>query len=165
MGSGGLDVALPCASAKRSRLFPEVFDDCSSVGLRLSPRDRAIIREVNETVFALNMLETGCIGLSESCEEVEYSMFSTDLASLAFHRLHSVISDFRPPRVTESGEAALWRLLASRAIGGYSLTADDPAQGFADRVPLISSCSTGRLKSSLPCFTAANLSSFLRGYV
>ena len=52
-------MALPCASAKRSRLFPEVFDDCSSVGRRLSPRERAIIREVNETVFALNFLETG----------------------------------------------------------------------------------------------------------
>ena len=29
--------------------------------------------------------------------------------------------------MTESGEAALRRLLASRAIGGYSLTSDDPA--------------------------------------
>ena len=28
MYSGGLGVALPCASAKRSRLPPEMFDDC-----------------------------------------------------------------------------------------------------------------------------------------
>ena len=57
--SGGLGVALPCASAKRSRLFPEVFDDCSSVRRRLSPRERAIIRDLNETVFSLSFLETG----------------------------------------------------------------------------------------------------------
>ena len=50
--SGGLGVALPCASAKRSRLFREVFDDCSYVGRRLSPRDRAIIQEMNESAFA-----------------------------------------------------------------------------------------------------------------
>ena len=48
VGSGGLGVALPIASAKRSRLLPEVFDDCSEVGRRLSPRDRAIMREVSE---------------------------------------------------------------------------------------------------------------------
>ena len=47
-------MALPCASAKRSRLLAEVFYDCSSVSRRLSSRERAIIREVNETVFALN---------------------------------------------------------------------------------------------------------------
>ena len=34
--SGSLGVALPCASAKRSRLFPEVFDECLSVGRGLS---------------------------------------------------------------------------------------------------------------------------------
>ena len=51
MDSGGLGVALPCASAKRSRLFHEVFDDCSSAGCKLSPRDGAIIRELNETVL------------------------------------------------------------------------------------------------------------------
>ena len=48
MNSGGLGVALPCASAKRSRLFTEVFDDCSCAG-----RDGAIIRELKEIVFAL----------------------------------------------------------------------------------------------------------------
>ena len=52
-----------------------------------------------------------------------------DLASPALYRLHSVISDFRPPSVGESSEAALRRLLASRAIGGCSLTSDDPAPG------------------------------------
>ena len=54
---------------------------------------------------------------------------STDLASPALRRLHFVISDFRLPNVTESGEAALRGLLASRAIGGYSLTSDDSAPG------------------------------------
>ena len=56
-------------------------------------------------------------------------MLSTDLASPALRRLHFVISDFGPPSVTESGEAALRRLLASRALGGYSLTSDDRAPG------------------------------------
>ena len=74
-----------CASAKRSRLLPEVFDDCSSVRRGLALRDRAIIREVNETLFALNFLETGGVGCSEVCEKVEYSIRSTDLASPAFH--------------------------------------------------------------------------------
>ena len=36
--------------------------------------------------------------------------------STALHRFHSVTSDFRPPSVTESGEAALQSLLASCAI-------------------------------------------------
>ena len=125
MSSGGLGVGLPCASAKPSRLFPEVFDDCSNVGCKLSPRDRAIIKEMNESVFALNLLETGGIGCSESCEKVDYSILSTGLASPALHRLHSMISDFRPPSDTESDEAALRRLLTSRAIGGYPLTCDD----------------------------------------
>ena len=102
--------SLPCASAKLSRLFPEVFDDCSNVGCKLSPRDRAIIKEMNESVFASYLLETGGIGCSESCEKMEYSILSTRLASPAHNRLHSMISDFRPPSDTESGEAALRRL-------------------------------------------------------
>ena len=61
----GLGVALPYTSARRSRLFPEVFDDCSYVGCRLSPRDRAIIRELNETAFAWNLQKTGGVGRSE----------------------------------------------------------------------------------------------------
>ena len=36
MNSGGLGVALLCASAKRFRLLPELCDDCSYVGRRLS---------------------------------------------------------------------------------------------------------------------------------
>ena len=129
IGCGGLGVALPCASAKRSRLIPEVFDDCSHVGRRLSPRDRAIIRELNETVFALSFVETGGIGRSESCEKVRYLILSNDLTSPALHRLHSVIFEFRPPSVTESSEGALRRLLASRTIGSYFMTSDDLAQG------------------------------------
>ena len=42
--------------------------------------------------------------------------------------LHFTVSTlFSTPSVTESGEAALRRLLASRAIGGHSRTSDDPA--------------------------------------
>ena len=93
-----------------------------------SLRERAIVREVNETVFAPHFLETGGVVGSESCEKVECSILSTDLASPALRRLHIVISDFRPPSVFESGEAALRRLLTSRAIGGQS-TSDDPAPG------------------------------------
>ena len=80
MDSGGLSVALPCASAKRYRLLLEVFDDCSYVGGRLSPRHRAIIKELDETAFALNFLQTGGFGCSASCENVEYSTgrFLTD---------------------------------------------------------------------------------------
>ena len=47
MDSGGLGVALPCASARLFRLFPEVFGDCSYICRRLSPRDRAITRELS----------------------------------------------------------------------------------------------------------------------
>ena len=68
-------------------------------------------------VLALNFLETGGVGLSESCEKVGYSILSADLASPAIHSLHSVMSDSRLPRVYW----ALRRLLASRAIGDYSL--------------------------------------------
>ena len=56
-GSGGLGVGLPCASARRSRLFPEVVDDCSSVCRGLPPRERAIGRKVNATALGLNVLE------------------------------------------------------------------------------------------------------------
>ena len=103
-------MALPRASATCSRL-PEVYD----------------VRELNEIAVALNFMETGGIGSSESCEKVEYSMLCTGPSSPVVHRLHSVISDLRPPSGTESGEAALQKLLASRAVGGYSLTSDDPA--------------------------------------
>ena len=47
---GGLCVALPCASAKRSRLLLEVFDDCLC-GPMLSPRDGAIITETIDVVL------------------------------------------------------------------------------------------------------------------
>ena len=93
--SGGLGVALPCASAKRSRLLLENVDDCTCGGRRLSLRDWKIIREVNESVFAWNFLETGGIGHSESCGKVVYSILSSDWASPALRRFHSVISDFR----------------------------------------------------------------------
>ena len=37
-----------------------------------SLRDRVIIREMNESVFVLNIWETGAFGLSKSCEKVVY---------------------------------------------------------------------------------------------
>ena len=77
----------------------------------------------------MTFMETGGTGLSESCEKMGYSILTTEIASPALHRLHFVICDFRPPSVAESGEAALRRLLASRAIGSYSSTSDDPAPG------------------------------------
>ena len=95
----------------------------------LSLREMAIIREVNETVFALSLLETGGMVGSESRERVIYSILSAHLAPPTLRRLHLVISDCRPPSVSESGEAALRRQLASRAIGGYALTSGDPAPG------------------------------------
>ena len=51
LGSGGLGVSLLCGSAKRSRLLPEVCDDFSCAGCKLSPRDRAITSEMHETVL------------------------------------------------------------------------------------------------------------------
>ena len=53
-----------------------------------------------------------------------------NLVSTALRRLHSVISDFRPPNVTESGEAALRRLLVIRTVGGYTITSGDPSPGL-----------------------------------
>ena len=156
--SGGL-VALPCASAKHSRLLPEVFDDCSSVCRRLSLRERAIIRDLSEIVFALDLLETGSIVGSVSCEKVVFSILFTDLASPALRRLHFVISDFGPPRVTESGEAALRRLLSSRAIGRYSLTSDDPAPGS------LSVCQSSRAARLQDASKAFYLGSLLSGSV
>ena len=51
LDTGGAGVALRCACVRRSWLFPEVFDDCSCVGCRLSSRDTAITRELNETLL------------------------------------------------------------------------------------------------------------------
>ena len=108
-----------------SCLFLKFFDDCSSGGRRLSLRNTAIIRELNETVFANKKMTLFFLNRAKRWSA---PYCTPDLASLALHRLHSVISDFRPPSVSGSGEAALRRLVASRAIGGYSLASDDPAR-------------------------------------
>ena len=146
VASGGLGVAPPRAFAKHCRVLPEVFDDCSSVCRRLSHRERAIIREVNEIAFALNFLETDGLAEFESCKKVGYSMLSIDLTPLALRNFHTVLFGFRPPSVAD--EAAL-------AIGGYSLSSDDPTPGSltvfqSSRVTRPQDAS----KSSLPCVTA-----------
>ena len=63
--AGGLGVALPCPSAKRSRLVPQVFDDRSYAG----------------SLFVIGRSS------SESCEKLANSILSTGLASPALHRL------------------------------------------------------------------------------
>ena len=108
-----LGVALPCASAKRSRLLLEVFDDCS-----------LFVLEQSSDLVCFEFL--GDWRLSHVNKWV-YFILSTGFASPALHRFHSLIPAIRPPNGTESGEAGLGRLLARRAIGGWSLTSDDPA--------------------------------------
>ena len=110
LGSGGFGVAVPCASAKCSRVFLEVFDGCSS-----GSRRRAIIREVNETAFALKFLLTGGIGCSESCEKVVYFMLSADLAPLTLHRLRSVILDRPVVTLIQFSRTAALRGFRSRS--------------------------------------------------
>ena len=78
---------LPCASATRSRVLLEVFDVYSSVSRRLSPREWAIIREVNETVVARNFLETGGIVASQSSEK-----WGTPYGPQTWHHLAFVVS-------------------------------------------------------------------------
>ena len=86
--SGGFGVALPCASATRSRFLPEVFDDCSALCRRISLRERAIIRDMSETVFAVSFLETGgTVGCELREKKVCFSILSTDMASPALGRL------------------------------------------------------------------------------
>ena len=82
--SGDMGVALPCASATRSRLLPEVFDDSSTVCRWLSLRDRAIIREVNEK----NFLEAGGTVDSELCEK----KWGSPHCLLTWHHLHVAVS-------------------------------------------------------------------------
>ena len=60
---GGLGVTLPCSSAIRFRLLPEVCDVRSLTIRALSPHEGAIIREVNETV--IHFMETGSVVGSE----------------------------------------------------------------------------------------------------
>ena len=124
MVSGGLGLALPSAFSKRSRIFPEVFDDCSYVG-RILCSIGPSSREVNEGVFALNFLESGGIGRSESCEQGGYSMLFTDLASPALDRLHSVMGSVtvlqssRVARPQDASKAPNLVLLLSSSARSY----------------------------------------------
>ena len=52
-----------------------------------------------------------------------------NLVWTALHLFHFEISDLTPPSGSESGEAALRRLLACRATGGYAMSSDDPSPG------------------------------------
>ena len=83
-----------------------------------SPRERAIIRETNESGFALNFLETVVLLVLGHVKKLV-----TPYCPQTWQHQHFVVS----PSVTESGESALRRLLAGRAIGGNSLTSDDLA--------------------------------------
>ena len=62
-------VWLPCASAQRSRLLPEVFDDCcwSQAHSAVSGQSSGIW---TRPFLALNFLETGRVAPAESCEKV-----------------------------------------------------------------------------------------------
>ena len=82
---------------------------------------------MNESVFALKCL--GGWGYWSSMV-MRKSGGPQTWHSPALHRVYSVISEIRPPSVAESGEAALRRLLASRAIGGYSVTSDNRTPGL-----------------------------------
>ena len=90
MDTGGAVVALPRPSARRARLLPEVFDDFSCVGRKLSSRVSAIIRKMNQTAFALSFLETGGVARAER-PKVEYAILCANSGSIALHCLHSVI--------------------------------------------------------------------------
>ena len=59
-----------------------------------SPRDGATIRELNETAVDMNSSRLAVLVVLSHVKKVEYSMLFTDLSSPAFHRLHSVTSDF-----------------------------------------------------------------------
>ena len=118
---------------------------------------------MRRTVFCSKLFGGGAVDC-ELCEKYGTPHLSADLASPALYCLHSVISDFRPPSVTESGQDALRRLLESRAIGGYSLASDDLAPGSltlfqSTRVAQPQDAS----KAPLPWVTADELSSFSLG--
>ena len=116
-------MALPSASAKRSRLLHCLMMARLSVAGSLRESHNQGTRP-----FLLKILGRAVSLVLSHVKKWRCSIFSTSLSSLALRRLHSVISD-RPLSGTEPGEATLRRLLASRAIGGYSLTSDDPAPG------------------------------------
>ena len=73
---------------------------------------------MNETFFAPNFMETGGTVGSESRERVGYSILSVDLAPYSSPS-HSVSFDFRPLSGSESGEAALCRILRSRLFSDF----------------------------------------------
>ena len=100
METGGTAVALSRAAARRARLLPEVFDDCSCVGRKRSPQVRAIIRELNETILAANFLKSGGVACAGPCPEVAYSILRVDPGSTTLHRLHFAISGIHPSCLT-----------------------------------------------------------------
>ena len=101
-----LDGTLPCASAKRSRILLEVFDYCSSVGRRLSPCERAIIREVKETVFCSKFLGDRRYWLILS----HAKKWFLPCCPLIWYHLHFVVSTLLFVTSEHQGEAALRRL-------------------------------------------------------
>ena len=100
METGGTAVALSRAAARRSRLLPEVFDDCSCVGRKRPSQVRAIIRELNETILAAIFLKSGGVACAGPCPKVANSILRVDPGSTTLHRLHFVFSSNQPPSLT-----------------------------------------------------------------
>ena len=122
----------------------------SSWKASLSPSVRAVIMELREAVFALNFRETGGAARAGSCQTVEYSILHMNSGSTTLHRFHHAITDFKQPSGSESSEAVLRRLLASRVVGGRTMTSDDPAPGSLI-VFQYSLCSTTRRTYASSC--------------
>ena len=110
VGSGGLGVALPCASAKRSRLLPG-----SHQGIE---RDRCCLEFLGDWRY-WSFWVMSKSGSTPSCPQDWHHLHFTVSTVISLTSDHQVFLSL----------AALQRLLASRVLGGYSLTSDEPALG------------------------------------
>ena len=106
--------ALPCTSARRSRLLPEVFFLTTVLVMVVSsPRVRAISRELDETRDRVQKW------ITPSCARILFQQH------LPLFQQHCIVS--KPPGGSESGEAALRRLLVAW-LAPDSLTCLVPAK-------------------------------------
>ena len=88
--------------------------ELSCLGAVSAPWSRAIIREMNECVFALNFMDGKFSDYTVSIDDLSYSSMPTCL-----WRIYDAVASLVPPADLEKGEAALSRLLAGRATGLY----------------------------------------------